>query len=399
MNMILDAFVFAVKSIKHRKTRSWLTIVGIFIGVAAVVALISLSQGMSAAINEEFDKIGKDKIIIMPGISGGQQYGPSLGSSQLYKEDAETIEHVRGVEAVETMLTQFSIVEFNGKEKPIGIFGASPSIYESFPQFEIAEGRPLRENDHFKAVLGDTLATETFDEKIQLRNSLKVDDHSIRVVGIMEPVGNPTDDKALMIPMNTARELFKKEDEVSTIYVDTDETFDIEEVKETIEDELEDERGTKDFSVQTTEQIRESIDNVLGLVQGLMLGIAALSLLVGGVGIMNTMYTSVLEKTREIGIMKSVGAKNSHILGIFLIESGLIGVIGGIIGIILGAILGKVAEYGIIQMTGLSILEIAITPELILGALAFSFGIGSLSGVLPARKAAKLKPTDSLRYE
>ncbi|MFB6076214.1 MAG: ABC transporter permease, partial [Candidatus Aenigmatarchaeota archaeon] len=172
-----------------------------------------------------------------------------------------------------------------------------------------------------------------------------------------------------------------------------------EEVKETIEDELEDERGTKDFSVQTTEQIRETIDNVLGLVQGLMLGIAALSLLVGGVGIMNTMYTSVLEKTREIGIMKSVGAKNSHILGIFLIESGLIGVIGGIIGIILGAILGKIAEYGIIQMTGLSILEISITPELILGALAFSFGIGSLSGVLPARKAAKLKPTDSLRYE
>ena len=168
---------------------------------------------------------------------------------------------------------------------------------------------------------------------------------------------------------------------------------------EDIEEKLEDERGTKDFSVQTVEQIRESIDRVLSLIQGIMIGVAALSLLVGGVGIMNTMYTSVIEKTREIGIMKAVGARNSHVMSIFLIESGLMGAIGGLIGITLGIFLGKIAEFGIGQMTGLTILEIAITPELIIGAMSFSFGIGALSGTLPARRAAKLKPVDALRYE
>lgn len=135
------------------------------------------------------------------------------------------------------------------------------------------------------------------------------------------------------------------------------------------------------------------------MVQGLFLSVAAISILVGGVGVMNTMYTSVLEKTKQIGIMKAVGAKNSHIMMIFLFESGLLGLVGGSFGVGLGLLLGKLAEYAIQESFGLGLMQIAVTPELIIGALVFSFGIGTISGLLPARKAANLKPADALRYE
>ncbi|MFP4046110.1 MAG: ABC transporter permease, partial [Candidatus Aenigmatarchaeota archaeon] len=207
------------------------------------------------------------------------------------------------------------------------------------------------------------------------------------------------DDRSVMMPLDTARELFNKDDEVSAIYVDTEDTFDVNEVAEDIEDRLEDERGEKDFTVQTMEQVQASVNNILGMVQALFLGVAGISILVGGVGVMNTMYTSVLEKTREIGIMKAVGARNSHIMILFLFESGMMGLIGGVLGVGFGLGLAKVAEFFIQQSFGLGMLEAAVTPELILGALGFSFGIGTLSGLFPARKASRLNPVDALRYE
>ncbi|MFH0835592.1 MAG: FtsX-like permease family protein, partial [Candidatus Micrarchaeota archaeon] len=174
-------------------------------------------------------------------------------------------------------------------------------------------------------------------------------------------------------------------------------------VAKEIEEELRDyrgvEEGSEDFSVSTSEQLMETFSMIFGVVQAVILGIAAISLLVGGIGIMNTMYTSVLERTKEIGIMKAIGARNGDILTIFLIESASLGLFGGIIGVLLGAGLSKIAEVMAIQATGSTYFVAAISTDLVVGALLFSTIIGSIAGLLPARQAAKMKPVDALRYE
>ena len=199
------------------------------------------------------------------------------------------------------------------------------------------------------------------------------------------------------------KEIYNIEDEESQIYVKVADVNEIDRVKADIERALRKERnedeGKETFQVTTSEQFLEAFINIFGVVQAVLVGIAAISLLVGGIGIANTMYTSVLERTKEIGTMKAVGAKNSDILILFLIESGMLGLIGGVIGIGVGLGLSKTAEYIATAQLGTNLLQASIDPVLILGALAFSFLIGTASGVFPAMQAAKLKPVDALRYE
>ena len=219
----------------------------------------------------------------------------------------------------------------------------------------------------------------------------------------MEKTGDPGNDAAVYIPKDVFREIFNTPNEESTIMVNIAKGFDPEEVAKDIERKLrkfrDEKEGEETFSVQTSEQLLESFSNIFGIVQAVLVGIAAISLLVGGIGIMNTMYTAVLERTKEIGTMKAVGARNSDILLIFLFESGLLGLVGGGIGIMIGVGLGKSAEYIATMALGTDLLQAYFPWYLILGALMFSFCIGALSGIFPAMQAAKLKPADALRYE
>ena len=157
--------------------------------------------------------------------------------------------------------------------------------------------------------------------------------------------------------------------------------------------------GDEDFEIQTPEQFAEAFGVVLDMVQIVLIGIASIALLVGGFGMMNTMYTAVLQRTREIGIMKAIGARNEHILYLFLVESGLYGFFGGLIGIVLGIGFAKLVELAFIVAVGPAFLSIKIDWLLVIGTLIFSFLIGVLSGIAPARRASKLNPVDSLRYE
>jgi putative ABC transport system permease protein len=159
------------------------------------------------------------------------------------------------------------------------------------------------------------------------------------------------------------------------------------------------EEGKEDFVVQTPEQLIEGLNSVLNIVNAIVIGIAAISLIVGGIGITNTMYTAVLERTKEIGIMKSIGAKNGNILAIFLVESGLLGLAGGAIGVALGYAFSKLVEVAAAQFWASDILRANFPLWLLLGALAFSFLIGMIAGTTPAIQASKQKPVDSLRYE
>ena len=401
-----DYFSLSFNNLKRRKTRSWLTMIGIFIGIAAVVALISLGQGLQTAIEKQFEDFGSDRIIIQ---EKGLQGPPGSGTSQstkLTSEDIEIIKGVRGVESAAGMLLKTARIEHNDEIKfnfIVGIPLASDEK-EALDFFNVESGRDLKEDDDKKAVVGISYAEgKVFDKKLDLGNRIIIEGESFEIVGIMERIGNPYDDASVVIPKETMGEIYNIEYEESQIYVKVKDVNEIDRVKEDIERELRKERGEEEgketFEVTTAEQFLEAFMNIFGVVQAVLVGIAAISLLVGGIGIANTMYTSVLERTKEIGTMKAVGAKNSDILILFLIESGMLGLIGGVIGIIIGIGLSKTAEYIAMTQLGTNLLQASVDPILIGGALAFSFLIGAISGVFPAMQASKLKPVDALHYE
>lgn len=380
--------------------------IGIFIGIAAVVSLISLGQGLQDAINQQFEQLGRDKIIIQPKLMGP----PGSATSEsliLTTKDLEVIENVRGVKWASGYLVKQGRAKFKD-ESGIGFAtGIEPEDMESLSEvgsFAILEGRQLKEGEKYKAVVGYNHAYgDIWKRGIQIGEKIEIEGYEFKIVGIMEKIGNPIDDSIIYMTKETLKEILDIKDEESQILVKTETGFNPEKVAEDIERRLRkfrnEEEGQETFNVQTSEQLLETFGNVFGIVQGVLVGIAAISLLVGGVGIMNTMYTSVLERTKEIGTMKAVGAKNSDILFIFLFESGLLGLVGGAIGVGIGIALAQGAVYVASAALGTDLLQASSNPLIYFGALAFSFIIGSASGLLPALQASKLKPVDALRYE
>jgi len=405
LDSFLSLFSLALDSISHRKLRSFLTMLGIFIGVASVVALIALGQGLSDSINGEFKKIGVDKLSVTP---GGSAISAMYASSKLTERDLSAVKRVSGVESAGYMITRSMQVQHGDKKSfamvsgiPVSSDEAGP--VEEFMGIEIDKGRMLGPNDKYKMLAGARFATENIlGHEIKLNDVVVINNTEFRVVGILKKVGNPTVDGALMIPGDAAKEVLGTS-EYSQFVLKLSSGIIPSELRDDVEKALRQSRGvtkkTQDFQVSTSEQLLESFNTIFNVVQAIIIGIAAISLIVGAVGIMNTMYTAVLERTKEIGIMKAVGAKNSEIMLLFLIESGLLGLVGGIIGVILGYIMGKVAEIIANQALGTGLLKLYFPPELIFGALAFSFIIGALSGMVPARQASHLKPVDALRYE
>ena len=401
--MFKDYFLIVTRSLKRRQLRSWLTIIGILIGIATVIALVSLGQGLENYVNEQFEQMGADKILILP--SGGFA-GVSLGN-KFSKDDLEAVNKVRGVKLAGGMIYQSKQIKFNGETKDTFIMGfpqdETKEIFESMGQFEVYKGRDLDKDDQKSVIIGIAYQEDNFfDRKVQLRDTLLIDDVEFKVVGIVERIGNPQDDSNLYISEEEARELFDEPEDSQQIMAQVAKGSDVNLVAKDIEEALRKSRNVEeneeDFSVQTSEQLMSSFSDILKIVQVVIIGIAAISLIVGGIGIMNTMYTSVMERTREIGIMKAIGAKNSDISLLFLIESGILGLIGGLIGLALGASISKLVEFGASQV-GFGILKVSFSPLLIFGSLLFSFIAGALSGTMPAIQASKLKPVEALRYE
>jgi len=401
-----DYFFLSINNLRRRKLRSWLTMLGIFIGIAAVVALISLGQGLQNAIESQFESFGSDKIIIQErGLQGPPGSGTSK-STKLTENDIETIKKVKGVEGVAGIITKTAKVEYDTEINFVFIQGVPlvPEEKRVLSFYDVESGRDLKDGDKKKAVVGVRYTEgKVFEKKIGTGDKIKIEGFDFEVVGVLERFGNPFDDSSVFIPKETAKEIYGIDDEESVIYAKVENFEEIDNVKAEIERALRKERNEKEgketFEVSTSEQILESFSNVFGIVQAVLVGIAAISLIVGGVGVANTMYTSVLERTKEIGTMKAIGAKNSDIMFLFLIESGLLGLIGGVIGVLIGLGLSKLAEYFATVQLGTNLLQASTSTSLIIGALIFSFLIGAISGVLPAFQASKLKPVDALRYE
>ncbi|MEK6835711.1 MAG: ABC transporter permease, partial [Nanoarchaeota archaeon] len=389
-------FLFAINSIAHRKVRAWLTIIGIIIGVAAIISLITISRGLQYTIETQFEQFGANRILIS---SKGFQ-GPGTASQGLTTEDVETVEKISGFEYIVPALFRSAEIKHR-KETGFTLVVALPA--ENFKRFfadagvELKEGNMIKENDKFVAIIGIRAAEEMFSKELRIGDKIEIAKQDFKIIGILQEIGNQQDDNQINIPLKAAREIFNEPEHVDTIIAQAKSSSDIPLLQKRIERELERKRDDTNFQVLTASQILEQINEVLGILQIVLVGIAAISLIVGGMGIMNSMYTSVLERTRDIGIMKAVGARNSDILEIFLIESGLMGLVGGVFGTLLGTLMAFIAQRYAKDAGFLLIIE--VEPYLLLFGLAFAFLVGMFSGFLPAYQASKLKPVDALRYE
>ncbi len=398
--MITDYVSLGWKNICHRKLRSFLTILGIMISVMVIVALLMISTGLEKAIEEQFKKIGANRVYIT--IAGGHP-----GSKQgLTENDVDVLEKMKDLKLVTPYLFLPSTeVQYKQKKGYTTVVGwQTEGSEERVKSYDTTyrEGRTFRDREQGVAVLGPLVAKEVFfdDEdrrEIHVNDHIKILGREFKVVGIYDPLGNQEDDSQVHIAMEDARRLFNKPDEVSVIEATVKSGQDMAVVKKSIEHELERKRHNDDFEVLTPEQILQFLHTTLGLVRAILLSIAGVSLVVGAIGIMNSMYTAVRERTKEIGVMKSLGATNRNILIVFLIEAGMIGLAGGILGVLLGNALSFFVQYQA-ALSGFAILKITPDAIFILGGLLFAVIIGAFSGALPAKHAAALHPVDALRW-
>jgi putative ABC transport system permease protein len=401
-----EYFKMAVKNLRKRGLRSWLTMLGIFISIATIFTLISLSLGLQEAVKAQFETLGTDKFFIMP--SAMMSGGTSSGSFMLTEKDVDVIKKVNGVKDY-TYYTMGNVkAEYQGEIKYLPIIGIPPEqmkIFADTGSWKVMEGRFPKKGDKAQVFLGSDFNKENiiFKKQVSIGNKITINGKIFEVIGIAEPIGNPSDDSNIIIPLDEFRTTLNISERIDMIMVQVQDGENVTEISAKAEKTLRKARGltekTQDFEISTPEELLKSFQNILGIITAFLAGIAGISLLVGAVGIANTMYTSVLERTREIGLMKAIGAKNSDIASLFLIESGLLGLVGGIIGIILGYGLSKTIEYIAITQLNTTLLQVATPWYLIFGCLFFGFAIGAVSGVLPAIQASKTNVVDALRYE
>ena len=278
-------------------------------------------------------------------------------------------------------------------------------MFEEMMTVGIIKGRNLKKGDKLKVVLGYNyqFANKIFSKPIKLGDKVSFNGQDVEVVGFYEEIGNPADDSQTYFTDEGMLLLFPEiKDKFQWVYARTALGFEPSEVAERAEEKLRKYKGQKegqeDFFITTFEQAIEAFTSILNVINAILLLIALISVVVASVNIMNTMYTAVLERTKEIGIMKAIGAKNFDILFIFLFESGILGLIGGALGIVLGYSVAKLGE-SIAAGAGYSLLQPAFPWELTVGCLLFAFFVGAFSGLLPAMQASKLRPVDALRYE
>lgn len=404
--MISDYFSLAFKNLRKRGIRSWLTMLGIFIGIAAVVSLITLGSGLQTAITGQFSSLSVDTLTIS---NKGTGFGPpgSTVVEKLNKDDMDIVRSVSGVELVVPRLIRVVSVEYNGVRdfRYIGSLSQDEDelnfIYTS-TGIKAQEGRMLNTNDLGKVIVGNDFTDDSiFDKPVKVGTRLKIQGKEFEVAGIMEKASSFQINSVLFMIEDDMKNVLEIDDEIDLIIAQVTDRDIIEEVATELENKFRKDRnldlGEEDFAVESPLEAVAGVNDVLNIINLIVVGIAAISLLVGGIGIMNTMYTSVIERTREIGIMKAVGARNKDVLMIFLIESGLLGIVGGIVGILLG--LGM--AFGAQGIAGSALggidLGVRISYPLIISSLTFSFLLGIFSGVLPALQASKLNVVDALR--
>jgi len=406
----------------HSKLRSWLTIIGIVIGIAAVVSIISVSQGAQRSLEERFGQLGADIITISPGYSRASGFrgpgrdfgngGSTADQEDLTDKDVLALKSVPNIKFVMGQVSGRAEIKYLGESGEVSITGVDTDTWKDITTDELEAGRYLTKGDIYSTVIGHRRATSFFDNEVQVNRQITIEGRIFKVVGIFKEGEN---DNAFIIPLDPARDLLEDidQDEFTSITVKADNVDDI--VNKTlpaIEKKLMLSRGIlkeedRDFSVSSMLEMQSTITQTLNTMSIFLGAIAAISLVVGAVGISNTMFTSVLEKTKEIGVMKAIGAKNKDILFIFLFNSGMIGFVGGLGGVIVGSV---ASGYISLLVSGVSgggpgggfaraFSSTSLSPNLLIFAFLFSIVLGMVAGAIPAWRASRLKPVDALRYE
>ena len=406
--MRMDYFYLVLKNIRRRGLRSWLTLLGIIIGITAVISLLSLGQGLQEAITSQFSGIAADRLIVTNTEAG---FGPpgSTAVRKLASHDQQLLERVPGVVLTIPRLIRVTSIEYN-RQKQFIFTGSLPKeqeaidfIYTTF-QLKVTEGKLLKAGDRGVVLLGSEVAKETlFDKEIHTGTHLKIQGNDFEVVGILAPLGNVQFNHAIFMPEDDLKTILDIKDEIDVLIIKTTSIARSEEIAADIARKFRKDRhekeGEEDFSVQTPAALLSSVNTILNVINIVVAGIASIALLIGAIGVSNTMFTAVIERRRDIGVMKAVGARNADVLSLFIIESGLLSLLGGLLGVVLGITMSKLIEHIAATQLGTTLLQAAVPPWLIISCLFFACFIGTLSGIWPAWRASKLKAVDALRYE
>ncbi len=393
---------YAISNLKKRKARSLLTIISILVGIATIFIFVSFGLGIYNYVNSFVTGSTADKITIMPKGSGI----PGLDQTfALIDSDVRAIERTSGVYEAEGMKWGVTEIYQTGTRKYAFVMGYNPeqTMMLEWGSMQIEKGRELTKDDKDKVVLGYNYM---FDNKIlpkslDLNDKIRINGKDFIVVGFFESIGNPQDDINIYLTEESFSELFPEIEGYGMIIARGD-ISNLDRVVENIEKSLRKSRnleeGKEDFTVSSFKDMLESYTSALDIIVAFIILIALISVLVSAINTANTMVTSVLERTKEIGVMKSIGARNSEIFKLFLFESGLLGFLAGVLGVALGASLAFIGEKILFEL-GYGFLKPYYSIWLFAGCILFATITGAISGIFPALNAAKTNPVKALRYE
>jgi putative ABC transport system permease protein len=403
----------AFNMVVHSRLRSWLTIIGIVLGVGAVIAIVSLGHGLQTEVQNQFGSLGADLLTVSAGFSrgggffggGGREFGGGGSAKATTKEvvlgraDVQALRGIPEIKYINTQIRGSVDVTYLGKSGTVSLTGVDQNTWADVTTDTVSSGRLLGPADQNVVVIGGRLASSYFDQPLGINKMINIEGSNFRIVGVLDDQST-----SIYMPIQMAFQVIPDHEAnvYDTIIVKVRDVNNIDKAIADIDKRLMVERhvtnSTRDFSVTSNQQVNNTRQQAMSSMNLFLLAIAAVSLIVGAVGIANTMFTSVLEKTKEIGIMKAIGARNKDILLIFLLNSCLIGLVGGILGIIFGTILSGLipmflGSVGFFRAGGV------ITLSSVVIAISISLGVGILAGFIPAYKASKLRPVDALRYE
>jgi len=403
--MYKESFLMAWASLVANKLRSLLTMLGIIIGVAAVIALVSIGNGVKQDIEDSISSLGSNLLVVLPGAPRTPGARPSQGSMKSLKiSDYEAIAKLEGVKAASPMTNGSYVVIYQNKNWTTSVAGVNAN-FQDVNNWTMTSGRFFSDknvqNRERVAVVGQTVVKNLFADEDPVGKEIRVKNIPFRVIGVLKSKGNGTmgndQDDTVLIPYTTSMERVEGIDYLRRVYVVAKDDGGIDRLQADIENLLRVRHNIKDtnlddFNIQNMKSIMETVAQTTGTFTLFLGAVAAISLVVGGIGIMNIMLVSVTERTREIGVRKALGATYSVIVTQFLIEAVVISLMGGFIGIAFGIGASKVIG----MVSGMS--TIVSVPTIIM-SFAFSMAIGLIFGIYPARKAAKLNPIDALHYE
>ena len=409
MKTFVENIKIAFQSLFLNKLRSALTMLGIIIGVGAVVAVMSIGTGAQNSVVKSIQGIGSNLIIVMPGNRqsdmGALNQFSSAGKESLKLKDVEAIQkEAKHIEGVIPVILSAASVSYMNKGSNVSIYASSEEA-EKVYNFEMASGNFFSKSDIANssnvAILGKTVKDKLFGDSYPIGKTIKIMGKNFKVIGTAKSKGTNTfgqdQDNTIAIPITTAMNKLYGQNYLNLIMAKTENEKDIDLASEEVTRILRKQHGIKqgekeDFNIQSQTEILNTLSAVTNIFTIAISSIAAISLLVGGIGIMNIMLVSVTERTREIGIRKAIGAKNKDILTQFLTESVVLSLTGGILGIIFAFIISML-------LNKYSPISTSVSTYSVILAISFSTFVGLFFGIYPAMRAARLSPIEALRYE